>query len=1248
MRIFFSYPHDANAELVEVVRAELESHGHEVWMDGSQIKAGDDWRAAITRGILDSDRVVAFLSRHGTRDPGVCLNEIAIALAEKGEHLVSVLVEPEAEVRAPVSITHMQFLRMEDWPGQHAQGGEAWTGWYGKKVEELLAVLENPREATREADLQRLREKLRPLSQQADIVRQIPTFTGREWVFERYGRWLAGDERSRVFRIEGGPGLGKSAIAAKLAHSAKNTVIGVHLCRYNQGTSRDPRRMVQSLAYQLATRLPDYRARLLRSPALEELGKLDAGSLFSELLVAPLHGQMERQRLAIVIDGLDEASEGGRNPIVELLTAEIEKLPRWIGVVLTGRPDPELNQRLRRYEPEMLSGESEHNRADLRAYLDGWLATEPLAEAERNHVAGELLVRSEGVFLYVTEVRAEVQAGRIDLRSPDRFPQGLSGIYLNFFERRFPDQERYKKEIRPLLELILASPEPLPLELARDMLSWDEYAEAEILEQLGSLFPLHSNAFVPFHASVRDWLQDKALAGRCFVLASQGQVPLADTLLRLIETKIYNGQERNLRDYALHSFANLTTVVPMDTVVSFPGRSVWDLASVLDYVARCLEPDHAEPVYVVSCHAATKNVAANPSEPTAYLKLARYRRQHAMNLVVLDRKAQALDEMLAAIEAARQAHALDSRSLEIMLFCLRGHLGAARLMAEDGLAEKARAHIDDAQTYLGKMVSRSQRYHFGSQVFEVELAAGDICLALCQWTEAAAHYLRALEEKGRDAPEGRRAYGLLSQETAEGDTELVMDGEAIALSGLASVFAALGQTDEAVRALGKAYVLYRSRFASFGAGSTRDAKLVVQAVRTAIEACRLQRGLGQMTGAEHMAYCALRDAKVYLPPESNWATGVAALAESYLECAAVELMRGDSKSPARRAASLYFAECAIAACRRLDAHARRSPKYGGTLEKALAAREAPGGVDRTVLAGDSMLIALDSIAPPFSNWYLFEDGWSQDWRGGPLDAHYMQDRGPGFLELWTHAPGSGAWLLLWTSPLASEACRAGLHALHPGVVPLAARAAAAPRPPGTIRDAPEKAVAEMASGERFDSLKSILDSGARLPREQALRITLNLLGVLAHIHASGVVHRNLHPGCVFVDVADRVVLTGLDLAAGTGFVPSSAKGEMPVTIVSMSPEQALERECDARSDIFQVGIMLYQLLTGVDPFAAPNVCDRLKRILSENPPPPSSIDDAVPFWLDTVALCALAKEPDLRYASVAEFSAAIIKSAPDD
>jgi hypothetical protein len=73
LRIFLSYGHDANEELVRQIKAELEQRGHDVWFDKNEIKFDDKWRRAITDGILQSNCVLSFLSKHSTRTPASAL-----------------------------------------------------------------------------------------------------------------------------------------------------------------------------------------------------------------------------------------------------------------------------------------------------------------------------------------------------------------------------------------------------------------------------------------------------------------------------------------------------------------------------------------------------------------------------------------------------------------------------------------------------------------------------------------------------------------------------------------------------------------------------------------------------------------------------------------------------------------------------------------------------------------------------------------------------------------------------------------------------------------------------------------------------------------------------------------------------------------------------------------------------------------------------------------------------------------------
>ena len=130
MRIFLSYGHDANAELVERICADLKARGHDVWFDKGEIRFGDDWRREISDGIVGSNRVLSFLSKYSTRDPGVCLDELAIAIGVKGGNIQTILVESEAEVKAPPSIGHIQWLGMHDWRERRATDEAAWESWY--------------------------------------------------------------------------------------------------------------------------------------------------------------------------------------------------------------------------------------------------------------------------------------------------------------------------------------------------------------------------------------------------------------------------------------------------------------------------------------------------------------------------------------------------------------------------------------------------------------------------------------------------------------------------------------------------------------------------------------------------------------------------------------------------------------------------------------------------------------------------------------------------------------------------------------------------------------------------------------------------------------------------------------------------------------------------------------------------------------------------------------------------------------
>ena len=113
-RLFLSYGHDKNAKLVHKIKDYLISNGYDVWIDSSEIPVGKDWRERITNGLIGSNEVLSYLSTHSVRDPGVCLDELKIAVCLKNAYIKTVLLESLSEVDPPKSLRNTNWLDMSD------------------------------------------------------------------------------------------------------------------------------------------------------------------------------------------------------------------------------------------------------------------------------------------------------------------------------------------------------------------------------------------------------------------------------------------------------------------------------------------------------------------------------------------------------------------------------------------------------------------------------------------------------------------------------------------------------------------------------------------------------------------------------------------------------------------------------------------------------------------------------------------------------------------------------------------------------------------------------------------------------------------------------------------------------------------------------------------------------------------------------------------------------------------------------
>jgi serine/threonine-protein kinase len=175
-------------------------------------------------------------------------------------------------------------------------------------------------------------------------------------------------------------------------------------------------------------------------------------------------------------------------------------------------------------------------------------------------------------------------------------------------------------------------------------------------------------------------------------------------------------------------------------------------------------------------------------------------------------------------------------------------------------------------------------------------------------------------------------------------------------------------------------------------------------------------------------------------------------------------------------------------------------------------------------------------------------------------------------------------------------------------------------------------------------LKDFCDRGERFPLGQAVRIVCALLAALDVAHAAGVVHRDIKPGNIFLVGNDGIKVGDFGVARVESSELTQA-GSVLGTPSYMSPEQISGQVVDGRADLFSAGVILYQLLTGERPFQGTSLATIMHKLLKEEPTPPSVINVHVPPAFDAVITKALAKRPEGRYQTGAEFAAAIQAAA---
>jgi serine/threonine-protein kinase len=171
-------------------------------------------------------------------------------------------------------------------------------------------------------------------------------------------------------------------------------------------------------------------------------------------------------------------------------------------------------------------------------------------------------------------------------------------------------------------------------------------------------------------------------------------------------------------------------------------------------------------------------------------------------------------------------------------------------------------------------------------------------------------------------------------------------------------------------------------------------------------------------------------------------------------------------------------------------------------------------------------------------------------------------------------------------------------------------------------------------------LRNIMIETGKMPQERAIKLVLRICRALEHIHSHGVIHRDLKPENIMVDEHDNIKIIDFGISANSGArrITFAKLTDTMGTPDYISPEQVKGGRGDARSDVYALGVMLYEMLTGTVPFTGSNPFAIMNDRLLNNPVPPRELNPELSPQIQEVLYRALERNPRNRYRSARDFA----------
>lgn len=444
-----------------------------------------------------------------------CINEIERALKDR----IRILPIKLVKAQSPIQIGCLQWYDMTqceiDIDNKDFQN----------RLSKMCEIIDSTEPIKFDGKQGSLYNLLNPCQFTLDMDKHLHNYCPRQWLLDATLNWL--DNRNeRVLLVKGGLGTGKTAFSLWLAtRKLPERIHAWHLCQYNDVNTRSLLTCVKSLTWYLASRLPHFYDSFDDWGMLEQItsgGDENAAAVFKKLILENLiNTHICGESIVILIDALDEASQGGVNGLANILAQYAEVMPHWLRFIITTRNDASVTIPLKEIS-FMIDLDERTNRenclSDIRAFVETNLDKSFI---EKHENAVEVITRRSGNVILYAKLMCDAINNGMDINML-QLPKGLRSYYDAHMRRYFGTKSNldFDTYALPILQLTLASYQPIKREFIykriHDTEVWCKTEKRtkfkQVLNCFGPLLKEDEDYILLFHKSLSEWFTDKGNA----------------------------------------------------------------------------------------------------------------------------------------------------------------------------------------------------------------------------------------------------------------------------------------------------------------------------------------------------------------------------------------------------------------------------------------------------------------------------------------------------------------------------------------------------------------------------------------------------------------------------------------------------------------------------------------------------------------------------------------------------------------